>query len=285
MAILNMVPAELSGPLSTHSDTGIRQQQTENHHLNDGPGEEALKSDVDCHTISVVATKAEMELDVYSYKSTSSCPSTRSVSSCEFFCRICQLQHSEEAVVELGCQCRGELALAHLRCMEQWFGNKGTNMCEVCQQVAVNVPPELSVIQPTQDFWIWSALTGTRGGSRTERNGNGEEFAPWQVAPQFHPFSAALLILSVLLLFDGLIFIMLRGTPLPARIGVGALLVGGFVATVRLVVLEICRRRQIERALRQISGEPRVAPVPTTGNVTTIGDLDFMFVKQELGYC
>lgn len=50
------------------------------------------------------------------------------------WCRICQ-QHSDEPVMELGCHCRGELAKAHRSCIEQWFGNKGTNKCEVCQCV------------------------------------------------------------------------------------------------------------------------------------------------------
>ncbi|XP_020524279.1 uncharacterized protein LOC18436383 isoform X2 [Amborella trichopoda] len=61
-------------------------------------------------------------------------------------CRVCQ-QPSDEALMELGCRCRGELAKAHKSCIELWFRTRGSNRCEICQQVAVNVPPPDS--QPT----------------------------------------------------------------------------------------------------------------------------------------
>ncbi|KAL2653305.1 hypothetical protein R1flu_021433 [Riccia fluitans] len=54
------------------------------------------------------------------------------------YCRICQ-EDSEEAVMELGCQYRGELARAHYTCAERWFRRKATNKCEICQGPATNV--------------------------------------------------------------------------------------------------------------------------------------------------
>lgn len=75
--------------------------------------------------------------------------STDSMTEC---CRICQ-QHTEEQLIELGCFCRGELAKAHRSCIEQWFSNKGTNKCEVCQHIATNISPPLTQAMP--HFWVW----------------------------------------------------------------------------------------------------------------------------------
>ncbi|CAK9220271.1 unnamed protein product [Sphagnum troendelagicum] len=67
-------------------------------------------------------------------------------------CRICQ-QHTEEQVIELGCFCRAELAKVHRSCIDQWFSNKGTNMCEVCQHSATNITPPSTL--PIPQFWVW----------------------------------------------------------------------------------------------------------------------------------
>ncbi|KAL2653964.1 hypothetical protein R1flu_022092 [Riccia fluitans] len=238
--------------------------------VNEGSAEEVLKSHSDCdshdHVIDVVAVEDEVEqLDRYSYKTgtTSSCGSTLSDdNSVGYFCRICQ-QRSEEVVMELGCLCRGDLAAAHLMCIERWFRCRSTNKCEICQQVAINVPTNVLSRSPQrqQDFWIWRA--GASGRSERPIPRNGERFIPWQEAAHFHvrPFSIALLILTVLLFFDGLIFIMLRGTPLPVKFSVGALLVSGFIATVRLVFLEIRRRLHVQHVqnLRMMPVEAQVA--------------------------
>uniref|UniRef100_A0A7N0UIH3 RING-CH-type domain-containing protein n=1 Tax=Kalanchoe fedtschenkoi TaxID=63787 RepID=A0A7N0UIH3_KALFE len=55
-------------------------------------------------------------------------------------CRVCQ-QEKDEDLISLGCQCRGELAKTHRSCIDTWFRTKGSNRCEICQHVAVNVPP------------------------------------------------------------------------------------------------------------------------------------------------
>ncbi|RVW91727.1 hypothetical protein CK203_024144 [Vitis vinifera] len=58
------------------------------------------------------------------------------------FYRVCQ-QEKEEDLIDLGCQCRGGLAKSHRTCIDTWFHTKGSNKCEICQQVASNVsPPE-----------------------------------------------------------------------------------------------------------------------------------------------
>ncbi|XP_068635793.1 uncharacterized protein [Aristolochia californica] len=67
-------------------------------------------------------------------------------------CRVCQ-QQSEEALMDLGCHCRGELAKAHRSCIDMWFRTRGSNKCEICQQVTANVPiPEPL---PSTNYWVW----------------------------------------------------------------------------------------------------------------------------------
>ncbi|XP_049377362.1 uncharacterized protein LOC125842171 isoform X2 [Solanum stenotomum] len=53
-------------------------------------------------------------------------------------CRVCQ-EEKEEELIDLGCHCRGGLAKAHRTCIDTWFSTRGSNKCEICQQVAVNV--------------------------------------------------------------------------------------------------------------------------------------------------
>lgn len=55
-------------------------------------------------------------------------------------CRVCQ-EDNEESLISLGCQCRGGLAKAHQTCIIKWFSIRGSNKCEICQQIATNVAP------------------------------------------------------------------------------------------------------------------------------------------------
>ncbi|KAL6175157.1 hypothetical protein ACLB2K_051800 [Fragaria x ananassa] len=76
-------------------------------------------------------------------------------------CRVCQ-QDKDEALIDLGCHCRGGLAKAHRSCIDTWFRSKGSNKCEICQGVASNVPSPES--QPTgcmNPLWVaFSILIG-----------------------------------------------------------------------------------------------------------------------------
>ncbi|CAL9752695.1 unnamed protein product [Musa acuminata subsp. burmannicoides] len=82
-------------------------------------------------------------------------------------CRVCH-QQTEEPFIDLGCRCRGELAKVHRSCIEIWFRTKGSNKCEICQQVASNVPfPEL---QPSTNYWVWRVNSAHgRGQQEQER--------------------------------------------------------------------------------------------------------------------
>ncbi|KAJ4966549.1 hypothetical protein NE237_018398 [Protea cynaroides] len=47
-------------------------------------------------------------------------------------------QH-QDALIELGCSCKNDLALAHYACVLKWFINHGSTVCEICGSVAKNV--------------------------------------------------------------------------------------------------------------------------------------------------
>ncbi|KAK1321717.1 hypothetical protein QJS10_CPA03g02085 [Acorus calamus] len=154
-------------------------------------------------------------------------------------CRICQ-QQSEENLVDLGCRCRGELAKAHRSCIGIWFRTRGSNRCEICQQVAVNIPfPES---QPSTNYWVWRIDPAFRG----PNIGRGR-----QERGCFSPLWVAFSILIGGLLLDVLISVSLGVSALPVNIIIGVLIVLGLGTALRLA-LECCHewslRRGAERA-------------------------------------
>lgn len=58
-------------------------------------------------------------------------------------CRVCHLSvHSNSMAgeaMELGCDCKDDLAMAHRHCAEAWFKIKGNRTCEICGSIAQNV--------------------------------------------------------------------------------------------------------------------------------------------------
>ncbi|XP_010251220.1 PREDICTED: uncharacterized protein LOC104593165 isoform X2 [Nelumbo nucifera] len=122
-------------------------------------------------------------------------------------CRVCQ-QQTEEPLIDLGCQCRGGLANAHRSCIDTWFRTRGSNKCEICQQVAANVPrPEP---QSSTNYWIWR-VDPAFGGSNIA-----QERERW-----FSPLWVAFSILIGGLLLDVLISISLGVSALPVNIIIG----------------------------------------------------------------
>ncbi|CAN4105632.1 unnamed protein product [Withania somnifera] len=62
----------------------------------------------------------------------------------EKVCRICHLDTFEGEkrlvdLIEIGCECKGELGFVHSHCAETWFKLKGNRLCEICQKIAKNV--------------------------------------------------------------------------------------------------------------------------------------------------
>ncbi|KAL9439722.1 hypothetical protein AB3S75_025224 [Citrus x aurantiifolia] len=130
-------------------------------------------------------------------------------------CRVCQ-QDKEEVLIDLGCQCRGGLAKAHRSCINTWFRTKGSNKCEICQQVAVNVPTPES--QPSGCFSpLWVAFSILIGG----------------------------------LLLDVLISITLGVSALPVNIIIGVIVVLGLGTALRLA-LEFCREWSLRRVVQRV---------------------------------
>ncbi|KAJ6839850.1 uncharacterized protein M6B38_311820 [Iris pallida] len=44
--------------------------------------------------------------------------------------------HQQDALIDLGCSCKNELALAHYACALKWFISHGSTKCEICGNVA-----------------------------------------------------------------------------------------------------------------------------------------------------
>ncbi|CAM0956765.1 unnamed protein product [Alopecurus aequalis] len=130
-------------------------------------------------------------------------------------CRVCQ-QKSEEPLVDLGCRCRGDLSKAHRTCIDVWFRTRGSNKCEICQQVAVNIPPP-----------------------ETQASG-------W-----FSPLWVAFAILIGGLLLDVLISVSLGVSALPVNIIIGVLIVLGLGTALRLA-LECCQEFGSRRSMPRI---------------------------------
>lgn len=47
--------------------------------------------------------------------------------------------HNQDTLIELGCSCRGDLALVHYGCALKWFVNHGSTACEICGNGAKNI--------------------------------------------------------------------------------------------------------------------------------------------------
>lgn len=148
-------------------------------------------------------------------------------------CRVCQ-QEKEEALIELGCLCRGGLAKAHRSCIDAWFRTKGSNQCEICQAVAVNVPPPET--QPTTNYWVWRIDPSYRQEQR-ERG-------------CFSPLWVAFSILIGGLMLDVLISITLGVSALPVNIIIGVIVVLGLGTALRLT-LEFCYEWSLRRAVQR----------------------------------
>ncbi|KAM0907129.1 hypothetical protein ACQ4PT_016320 [Festuca glaucescens] len=148
-------------------------------------------------------------------------------------CRVCQ-QKSEEPLVDLGCRCRGDLSKAHRTCIDVWFRTRGSNKCEICQQVAVNIPPPET--QASTSYWVWRVDSAYgRGRAGRERG--------W-----FSPLWVAFAILIGGLLLDVLISVSLGVSTLPVNIIIGVLIVLGLGTALRLA-LECCQEFGSRRSM------------------------------------
>lgn len=170
---------------------------------------------------------------------------SRTASSHEL-CRVCQ-DDKEEDLIDLGCQCRGGLAKAHRSCITTWFRTRGSNKCEICQQVASNVPPPES--PPTTSYWVWRVDPAYRGPSQEHRRGC------------FSPLWVAFSILIGGLLLDVLISITLGVSALPVNIIIGVIVVLGLGTALRLA-LEFCHEWGLRRVVRGVETNSNIGYHP-----------------------
>ncbi|XP_010243501.1 PREDICTED: uncharacterized protein LOC104587546 isoform X2 [Nelumbo nucifera] len=49
--------------------------------------------------------------------------------------------YHQDALIELGCSCKNDLALAHYACALKWFINHGSTVCEICGSTAKSIRP------------------------------------------------------------------------------------------------------------------------------------------------
>ncbi|CDY67696.1 BnaAnng25010D [Brassica napus] len=75
-------------------------------------------------------------------------------------CRICHVGSDQTPdrvsgktvvsleLIQIGCKCKNELALAHFHCAEAWFKLRGNSVCEICGCTAKNVTVSL-----TEEEW------------------------------------------------------------------------------------------------------------------------------------
>ncbi|KAK8489110.1 hypothetical protein V6N11_028471 [Hibiscus sabdariffa] len=154
-------------------------------------------------------------------------------------CRVCQ-QEKEEGLIDLGCQCKGGLSKAHRSCIDTWFRTKGSNRCEICQAVAVNVSAPES--QPSTNYWVWRV---------------DPSFTPHERQTGcFSPLWVAFSILIGGLILDVLISVTLGVSALPVNIIIGVIVVLGLGTALRLT-LEFCHEWSIRRAMQR--GEANAA--------------------------
>ncbi|GMY30681.1 isoform 2 of e3 ubiquitin-protein ligase march8 [Fagus crenata] len=148
-------------------------------------------------------------------------------------CRVCQ-QEEEEVLIDLGCHCRGGLAKAHRSCIDTWFRIRGSNKCEICQEVAANVPSPDS--QPSTNYWVWR-IENYRHQDRQRGC--------------FSPLWVAFAILIGGLLLDVLISITLGVSALPINIIIGVIVVLGLGTALRLA-LEFCHEWSLRRVVQRM---------------------------------
>ncbi|KAE8661997.1 hypothetical protein F3Y22_tig00113721pilonHSYRG00058 [Hibiscus syriacus] len=166
-------------------------------------------------------------------------------SSSDVECRVCQ-QEKEEGLIDLGCQCKGGLAKAHRSCIDMWFRTKGSNKCEICQAVAVNVSAPES--QPITNYWVWRV---------------DPSFTPHERQRGcFSPLWVAFSILIGGLMLDVLISVTLGVSALPVNIIIGVIVVLGLGTALRLA-LEFCHEWSIRRAVQRVEANVALGHHPT----------------------
>ncbi|GER57881.1 RING/FYVE/PHD zinc finger superfamily protein [Striga asiatica] len=151
-------------------------------------------------------------------------------------CRVCQ-EENEEALINLGCQCRGGLAKAHQSCIVKWFATRD----KLLRMLHLLIPRQTS-------YWVWRVDPAVRVQEQERRC--------------FSPLWVAFSILIGGLLLDVLISITLGVSALPVNIIIGVIVVLGLGTALRLA-LEFCQEWNVRRVVQRVEGNAAIGYHPT----------------------
>ncbi|CAN7104048.1 unnamed protein product [Brassica rapa subsp. narinosa] len=166
-----LVMGETSDSVSKHV-LGEEQNETK---LQQGKENDSRTGKDECCNVSAHAVH-EVEKDTSTHVSGESDASAKEkaeefhvvdLSSCggesdngQSICRICHVGSDQTPdrvsgktvvsleLIQIGCKCKNELALAHFHCAEAWFKLRGNSVCEICGCTAKNVTVSL-----TEEEW------------------------------------------------------------------------------------------------------------------------------------
>ncbi|KAL6177754.1 hypothetical protein ACLB2K_049276 [Fragaria x ananassa] len=166
-------------------------------------------------------------------------------SSAQEQCRVCQ-QDKDEALIDLGCHCRGGLAKAHRSCIHLVSEQRIQQMRDLpvihSQGVASNVSSPES--QPTTNYWVWRIET-------TYRSQNQDRGC-------MNPLWVAFSILIGGLLLDVLISTTLGISAVPINIIIGVIVVLGLGTVLRLALV-FCHEWSTRSVVQRVETQ-RVPP-------------------------
>ncbi|XP_051144941.1 uncharacterized protein LOC127260922 [Andrographis paniculata] len=212
--IIHVVVVDCNTETKSGGERGADAPEMRNDGSDNASGE-SPHADVETSGREVEGPPLEKIIDVVVVDCTNKLESARDSSACEE-CRVCR-DENDEALIDLGCDCRGALAKAHLSCITRWFQTRGSNKCEVCRRVATNVSPHDS------HYWIWRVDPAHRDEEYYQRN-----------SCRF--VSASLVILMFALALDILISTTFGLSAIPTNIIFGAMIFVGLIGSVRIAV-------------------------------------------------
>lgn len=132
------------------------------------PSQEALKSSEDKMSTDKVSA-GDVPNDVAHTKNCQSGSGFREFVSPDGEIFICSTDietgsyYHQDALINLGCSCKSDLAVAHYACALKWFISHGSTVCEICGSVAKNIKPAdfKKVMTSLKDYEELREMTAT----------------------------------------------------------------------------------------------------------------------------
>ncbi|KAF3620994.1 hypothetical protein CQW23_17578 [Capsicum baccatum] len=101
----------------------------------------------------------------------------------EKVCRICHLNDESMEILQLGCDCKGELGVCHRHCAEAWFNQRGNRSCEICGKTAKNVETRVLEERPSRMMvieWNQRAVEARRSSSYITNSSSTHNDCRWR---------------------------------------------------------------------------------------------------------